>query len=146
MRVEPEKVLEQDRISTESWVKDANVEQPLDDDQRQGDGDNRRTDDKDNAGGIHRPDEQWQTKPRQARRTHLVNGYDKVQTGQDGGKPGDKDAGCGGHHVSVQVHRAQGRVEGPAGVNSACDQRVGHNRSAGHEDVPTQQVEARKAC
>ena len=71
MRVEPEQVLEQERVSAERGVKDAEVEEALHGAQDDGDRDHRRAQDHDEAGGVVRPDEQRQAAPGQAGSAHL---------------------------------------------------------------------------
>jgi hypothetical protein len=61
MRVEPEQVLEQERVSAESGVEDAEVEEALDGHEHDGDGDDRRAQNHDDAGRIVGPDEQGQS-------------------------------------------------------------------------------------
>ena len=61
------------------------------DDQHEGDGDDRGSEDLDDAGGVMRPDEQRQARPGHARCAHAVNGDDEVQPGKDGRESGDED-------------------------------------------------------
>ena len=63
MRVKPEQVLEEQRIAAEFGIEDAEVESALGNDQHEGDGDDRRSEDLDDAGGVMRPDEQRQARP-----------------------------------------------------------------------------------
>src|SRR5208282_73394 len=84
MRVEPEQVLKQERVSAESGIEDAEMEEALDGHEHDGDGDHRRAQDHDQAGGIVGPDEQRQAAPGEAGRAHAVNGNDEIESGEDG--------------------------------------------------------------
>src|SRR6185295_14657938 len=97
-RIEPEQVLEQDRVAAEVGVKDADAEEALDADQQDGDRHHGGAQDHDQAGGVVGPDEQGQPEPGQAGGAHLVDGDDEVQAGEDGGEAGDEDADGGEGH------------------------------------------------
>ena len=84
MGVEPEKVLEQQRVAALGRVEKADAEDPLGCQQQKGDADHRRCQYLDDAGGIHGPDEQGQAEPGHPRGPQPVDGYDEVQTGEDG--------------------------------------------------------------
>ena len=81
--IEPEQVLEQQRIAAERRVEDADAEQPLDRDQDQRDRQHRRRQHEDQRGRVVRPDEERQPEPGHARRPQLVDGDDEVQPGED---------------------------------------------------------------
>ena len=57
MRVEPEQVLKQERIAAEFGIEDAEVQSAFGDNQDESDGDDGRSENLDDAGGIVRPDE-----------------------------------------------------------------------------------------
>ena len=57
-----------------------------------GDGQHRRAQDHDEAGGVVRPDEQRQAEPGHPRRAHAVDGDDEVEAGEDRREAGDEDA------------------------------------------------------
>ena len=57
MRVEPEQVLEQNRIAAVGRVEKAEVKHSFQAGEQQGDGDDRSAQDEDDAGGVVRPNE-----------------------------------------------------------------------------------------
>ena len=63
VRVEPEEVLEEDRVAAERRVEDAEVQHALGRDQQHRDRDDRRAEDHDQAGRVVRPDEERQAEP-----------------------------------------------------------------------------------
>ena len=92
MRVEPEQVLEQQRVAAQSGIEHADMEQRLEHQQQQRDRQHRCGQHEDDAGGIQRPDEDRQPVPGQAGGTQAVDGDDEVQPGGNGGEAGDEDA------------------------------------------------------
>ncbi len=97
------------------------------------------------AGGVVRPDEQRQARPRHARRPHAVNGHHKVQSGQDGGESGDKDGKPGFNHLGIAEGGAERRVESPTCIHAAGQDAVQHQIVPAIDvQIPTQQVDARK--
>ena len=91
-----------------------------------------------------RPDKQRQPVPGHARRAHRVNRDDEIQAREDRGKPVDENSHAGGNYVRVRKRRAVGNIEGPAGIDAACEQRIDRDDPAEHVDVPAQQVDPRK--
>ena len=144
VRVEPEEVLEEDRIAAERRVENADVEGTLERHQQDRHRDHRRAEDHDEAGGVERPDEERQPEPGQARRAHLVDGDDEVEARQDRREPGDEDADRRRNHSADRGLRAVRRVEGPAGVDAAREHRPHRERGAQHVDVPAEQVDPRE--
>ena len=59
-------------------------------------------------------------------------------------KPGDEDAERRRDHVRVGRHRAERRVERPAGIDAARDERIQREQPADDVDVPAQQIQLRK--
>ena len=116
----------------------------FDRDQHQRHREHRRCEHKDHRGRIERPDEQRQPVPGQTGRAQPMNGDDEVQAGQDRGEAGDEDAGDGHRDVAVGIKRRERRVEGPAGIDAARQDRKQRHRAAEHEQVPAQQVEPGK--
>src|SRR5579863_341409 len=103
MRIEPEQVLEENRVAADRGVKDANVEQPLEAEKEEGDGDNRRSEDEDDARCVDGPDEEGQAEPRKPRSAHLVDGHDEIQASEDGGEPGDENPESYGNNLRVRI-------------------------------------------
>ena len=99
--VEPEQVLEEDRIAAQGRIEDANAQNALDAQQHQRDRQHRRGQHEDHAGGIERPAEQRQAEPGHARAAHLVNRHDEIQAREDGAEAIDEDRGDGERHVRV---------------------------------------------
>ena len=59
-------------------------------------------------------------------------------------KPEMKMPSAAADHVGIRVDGAEGRVEGPARIDAAAEQRVERDDAAEHEDVPTRQIELGK--
>ncbi|KAF0216091.1 MAG: hypothetical protein FD174_3853 [Geobacteraceae bacterium] len=73
---------------------------------------------KDDACGVHPPDEEWHPVPGHPRGPEPVDGDDEVEPGEDGGHSHEKEAegeGCDGGAGSGGVRG----VEGPSGVHGA---------------------------
>src|SRR5277367_1959432 len=124
MRVEPEHVLEQDGIAADGGIEDADVQQAFQAEKEKGDGDYGCAENKNNARGVHRPDEERQAEPCEARGAHLVNGDDEIQAGENRRETGDEYAHRGGDHAGVRKGDAVGRVERPAGIHTAGNDRI----------------------
>ena len=96
------------------------------------------------AGSVVRPDEQRQPRPGHARRSHAVNGYHKVEAGEDGGESGDEDCDSGLNHPGVAEGGAEGCVESPTSVHAAGDDAVDINHAGNHVEIPAQQIDSGK--
>src|SRR5437867_9385631 len=92
MRIEPEQMLEQDRIASERRIEYPYVGDALGGQQQNRDCNDRRSEDHYQARRVMSPDEQREPKPRQTRRAHRVNRYDEVEPGQNRRKSGYKYA------------------------------------------------------
>jgi hypothetical protein len=101
MRVEPEQVLEQDGIAAQRRIEEAQVQHALEAGEQQGDRDDRRSQDEDNAGGVMRPNEKRQPEPGHAGRAHRVDGHNEVKAGQNGGEPVDENTEDGWSHGRI---------------------------------------------
>ena len=101
--VEPEEMLEQQRVAAQPGVEHADADQPLGRDQQQRDRQHRRRQHEDDRHGIMRPDEQRQAAPGHAGRTQLVDCDDEVEAGQDRRKSADEHRDDGRHHCAVGV-------------------------------------------
>ena len=129
--IEPEEVLEEQGIAAQGRIEDADLPEPLDDDQDQRHGQHRHGQKEDETGGVHRPDEDRQAEPGQPRGPQPMDRDDEVQPGQQRREPGDHHADQGEGDVVVRRRRAVGRIEGPARVHSPGqhgDQRPGGAR------------------
>ncbi len=73
-----------------------------------------------------------------------MDGHDEVQSGEDRGETRDEDTEGGGDNVGLEKLGAEGRVEGPTGVDAAIEDRVDHQQAADDEKVPAEQVDARE--
>src|SRR5687768_9501539 len=82
MRIEPEQVLEQNRVAAYGWIEDADPDEPLDREHEYRDRDHRRTEDHHKARSVLCPNEQRQPKPRHPGSTHGVHGDDEVKAGK----------------------------------------------------------------
>src|ERR1700722_7264395 len=119
VRVEPEQMLEEQRIAAEFRIEDAEMQGSLYRDQDDGDGDDGRAENLNDAGGVVRPDKQRQARPGHAGGPHAVDGHDKIQPGEDGRKSRDKDGETGFDDFGIGGGRAAGRKEGPTGIDAA---------------------------
>src|SRR6266850_6417486 len=63
MRIEPEQVLEEDGVPAEGRVEKAEMKHALEAGKQQGDGDDRRSQNHDEAGSVVRPDEEREPEP-----------------------------------------------------------------------------------
>src|SRR6266849_5467588 len=142
--VKPEQMLEQEWVSAQQRIENAQVEQTLEHYQHQGDRHDGRTQHLNDAGGVMGPDKQRQAVPGHSGGTHAVDGHDEVQSGEDRGKAREEDTDSGGDNVGFKELGAQGRVEGPTGVDAAIEDRVDHQKAADDEKVPAEQVDARE--
>jgi hypothetical protein len=93
VRVEPEQVLEQQRVAAQRRVEDPDLEQALDGDQHQRHRQDRRRQHQDQRGRVVGPHEQRQAEPAHAGRAHGVHGDDEIQARQDRREAGHHHAG-----------------------------------------------------
>ena len=102
MAVEPEEVLEEDGIAAEGGVENADAEYALERDEGEGDGQDGRGQDEDDAGGVDatRGRAGGGTRSGPGQRM-LVDGDDEIEAGEDGAEAGDEDAGDGEDDVGV---------------------------------------------
>ena len=99
MRVEPEQVLEQQRIAAQRRIEHADAESALDTHEHQRHREHRRRQHQDQAGRVHRPDEQRQAEPGHARRAHLWIVTMKLSPVENRRETRDEDAGRDREHV-----------------------------------------------
>ena len=76
-------MLEQERVAAFAWIKDADADEALQQDQHKRDGQHRRAEHHQQRGGVVGPAEQRHAKPGHARSAHPVDGDDEVQAGKD---------------------------------------------------------------
>src|SRR5580700_2702706 len=145
MRVEPEQVLEQYRVSAEPRVKDAEVEEPFDRYEHDRDGDHWRAQDHDDAGGIVSPDEERQPVPGETGSAHAMNGDDEIESCKDGRETCDENGKSGFNDVGICVLGTEGGIEGPAGIDAAVQHAVQEEHSGGDVEIPAQQVDLGKS-
>ena len=90
--VEPEEMLEQQRIAAAEAVEHRQAEPAVRHDQQQRHREHRRRQDHDEARRVKRPDHQRQAEPGHARRAQHVGGRDEIDAGRDRAEAGDDDA------------------------------------------------------
>ena len=61
---------------------------------------------------------------------------DEIQSGDDGGKSGDENASCHRDDMRIRVGGAVRRVERPAGIDPAVNERPQRERAARNEQIP----------
>src|SRR5258706_3893722 len=142
MGIEPEKVLEEDRIASEFGIEDAKVQSAFGRDHHEGNGEDRRAKKLNDAGSVVRPDEQWKARPHEAGRAHAMDSDDEVQAGEDGGESRDEDGESRFNNLAVGVIGAEGSVERPPGIDAAGQHAVQHHHAADDVEIPTEQVDA----
>src|ERR1043166_911278 len=116
-------MLEKDRVSAKSGVKDPEMEDSFEPDKSQSDRDDGCAENDNDTCGVHCPQKEREPKPRQAGGPHFVNRDDEVQPGHNGGKPHDEKADDRERDVSVR-DGAIGGIECPSGINTTSDDRV----------------------
>ena len=144
VRVEPEEVLEEDRVAAVLRVEDADVEEPLGADEEDRDRDDRRPEDLDDARRVVGPDEEGEPEPGEARGPHPVDRDDEVEARQDRREARDEDAERRDDDLPLGEGRRHRRVEGPARVDAARQERHERHDPADHVEVPAQEVDARE--
>ena len=140
--VEPEEVLEEDRVAAEGRVEDADLEHALEEEEQHRDPDHGRGQDLHDAGGVEAPDEEGQPVPRHPRRPHLVDGDDEVDAGEDRREARDKDRHRHEEHGPARVVRGVRGVERPARIDLPVEQRPHDEDAPQEEDVVRGEVEA----
>src|SRR5579863_4094557 len=141
VRIEPEKMLEEDGVAAQRGIEETEVEHALEAGEEERNGNDRSAQDEDDAGGVVRPNEERQTEPGHAGGTHGVNGDDEIQTSEDGREAVDKDAEDSGCYGGIRINAAEWRVESPAGVEAAGGEGVENEAAADHVDVPAEEVD-----
>ena len=81
--VEPEEVLERDRVPVELRIENPDAQKSFRRKQQHGDPQNRCREDLDDGGRVNSPQEQWHSEPSHPGWTHGVDRHDKVQAGED---------------------------------------------------------------
>src|SRR5215470_9001759 len=137
-------MLKQDRISSQSWIEDPQTKNPLQSYEQQGNGDDRRAENKNNAGRVMSPNEKRQAKPGHTGRAHLVDRDNKVEPGEDRREAGYKNPNNGEHDMGIGINTAVRRIEGPSRVHAAGGRRHQSEGSTEDKNIPARQIEARK--
>ncbi len=144
VRVEPEQMLEQQRIAADGGVEQPDMKQIFQHQQDQQHGQHRGRQQQDQAGGVERPQEQRQPVPGQARRPQPVDGDHEIEARRDRGKTRNEDTDRHRHQMAVAEGGRKRRIEGPAGIDPARHHAVERHQSADHEQIPAHQIEAGK--
>src|SRR5258708_7554475 len=69
-----------------------------------------------------------------------MNSDDEIESSQNRGKSGNKDAKARGNYIGIRKRRAVGRIKSPARINATSQQRINRYQAAQDIDVPTQQI------
>ena len=144
VRIEPEQVLEQQRVAAQRRVEHADLEQVLEQQQDHRHRQHRRRQHVQHRRRIQRPQEQRHPVPAHARRPQLVDRDDEVEPCGDRGIARQDDAEAHQRDVTMRIAGRQRRVEGPAGVDAAGEQPGDRQHAARDEHVPARQIHARK--
>ena len=150
MRVEPEKMLEQNRIAAQLRVKNADGRthrgrDALDQQQQHRNRNDGRAQNLNQARRVMRPDEKRQAEPRQAGRAHFMNRDDEVQAGQNRTETGEEDSHHNPDNVAVCIHAAIRRVKSPTGIDAAVSQCPQRQTCTRNKKIPRQQVQLGKS-
>ena len=113
VRVEPEEMLEQDRIATQRGVENTDAEHALERHEKQRNRKHRRGQHQDQARRVKGPDKQRQPEPSQTGRSHFVDCDDEVQPGGDRCEPCNEDSRRHGNDGAVRIGAAVGRIKRP---------------------------------
>jgi len=141
MAVEPEEVLEQNWVTAQGRIEDADVEGSFEDQQHEGDAENWRRENLDDARGVERPEHEGHTVETHARCAKLVQRDDEVEPREDAREPHDEDAEGREDDGSRRNARGIGDVERPARVHAAAQDGREHESCADPEDVQAHEVE-----
>src|SRR3977135_3945458 len=129
-------MLEQEWVSAEQRIENAQVEQTFEHYQHKSDRHDGRTQHLNDAGGVMGPDKQRQAVPGHSGSAHAVDSHDEVQSSEDRGEAREEDTDCGGDNVGLEKLGAEGGVESPAGVDAATEDCEDHQKAADYEKVP----------
>src|SRR6266550_2719204 len=69
-----------------------------------------------------------------------MNSDDEIESSQNRGKSGDKDAKARGNHIGIRKRCAIGRIKSPARINTTSQQGINRYQAAQDIDVPAQQI------
>src|SRR5579862_1620434 len=98
--------------------------------QKDSDGQYRRSENHDDAGGIHGPQKQWHAEPGKTWGAHLMDGYDEIETGEDRRKAGDENADGNGGHLCIGIRAAVWSIKSPSGIDASGNRGVQRKHSA----------------
>ena len=144
MRVEPEHVLKQQRIAAARRIENADAHEAFHRHQKDGHRQYRGRQQHDEADRVDPPDEQRQPHPGHAGRAQPVDRHDEIEPGHDRGKPVDEHRQGRGEDIAVGEQGRKRRVEGPAGVDAAHDQRIKQHQPGQVEYVPAAEIDPRE--
>ena len=117
--IEPEKVLERNRIPVEFRIENPDSKQPLGREQQNSDPENWSRENLDNRCRIERPQKERHAEPGHPGWTHRVDRHDEIQARKDRAKPEHKHPkGCSQDRTALLGVDAVGCVEGPTCVES----------------------------
>jgi hypothetical protein len=119
VRVEPEEVLEEQRIAAAEGVQHRQTEPTIGHDEHERHGQNRRRQDHHETRRVNRPDEQRQAKPGQTRGAQSVGRRDEIDARRNGAETSDDHADHGDGDIAARVDGRIGRIERPPGVDAA---------------------------
>ena len=146
MRVDPEKMLIEERIAPLGRIEHSDPEQAFRNDQKQRDPDDGRREQLNPGRSIQRPGKQRHAMPRHAGSAQPVNrGNESSVPVRMEEKPRTK-APKTPRVILVLGLQAERSIKSPSGIRRAVSrkQRRNHNGSAGDEEVPRQQVQPRE--
>ena len=132
--IDPEQVLVHKGVAPLHRIEQAGAEEPLCDDQRQGDAKYRGRQNLHPSGGIDGPDKERKPSPGHPFGPQTVDGGDEVEPGQDRGETDHEDAENRQRYVGAGPF-AVGYVEGPAGVRRASAGKERGDDDPGPDDV-----------
>ena len=140
MGVEPEEVLVEDRVASQTRVEDADPQGAFGDQEKKGDPEDRRGQHLDDGGRVEAPEEEGHAEPAHLGRAELVDRDDEVDPGEDRAEAENEDAEDDRDHAAVGRRAVRG-VEGPSGVDPAGHDGENGEERPGHVEVPARQVQ-----
>src|SRR5262249_8815665 len=144
MGIEPEEVLKQHRISSQSRIEDPQAKNPLESHQDQGNGVNSPAGNKNNTGRVTRTATTRQTKRDHNSLAQFVDRDNEVKTSENRREAGDKNPDNREHDMGIGINTAVRRIEGPPRVHSAGCCRHQSEGSSEDKNIPARQIETRK--
>ena len=142
MRIDPEQVLEHDRVAALGRVEHAGADHPFSEQQCHGDTDDRGGENLDPGRGVERPGEKRDAHPGHPLGAQPVDGGHEIQPGEDRREAEQKHRDCCQRDIGAGLCGV-GDIEGPAGIRRAAagKQRDDRQERAADVQIPGEEIE-----